>query len=99
MSLPYPPCQAWTSEETDWCDLPPSLLLTTYYLLPTTYYSLPTTYYLLRRDFPPSCDCLAECHALNHRVPYVAWCVNTTRLPLLALDAPKAKELEQAWHS
>ena len=29
-------------------------------------------------------------------MPYVAWCVNTTRLPLLALDAPKAKELEQA---
>lgn len=26
----------------------------------------------------------------------MAWCVNTTRLPLLAVDAPKAKELEQA---
>lgn len=23
LSLPYPPCQAWTSEETDWRDFPP----------------------------------------------------------------------------
>ena len=29
-------------------------------------------------------------------MPYVAWCVNTTRMPLLDADAPRAKELEQA---
>jgi len=66
LSLPYPPCQAWTSEETDW------------------------------RDFPPTCDCLAECHALNHRAPYVSSCVNTTRQPLLGQDAKGSRELEQA---
>ena len=29
-------------------------------------------------DFPPSCECLAECQALNVRVVYVDKCVNAT---------------------
>ena len=59
VSLPFPPCQAWTAEETDW------------------------------RDFPPSCDCLAECHSLNHRAAYVSWCVNTTRQRILPANEAK----------
>ncbi len=30
------------------------------------------------RAFPPSCECLAECNALNQRVVYVEHCVNTS---------------------
>ena len=29
-------------------------------------------------DFPPTCECLAECHALNHRTEYAANCVNAS---------------------
>ena len=31
------------------------------------------------RDFPPSCECLAECQAANVRVVYVTWCVNASQ--------------------
>ena len=31
------------------------------------------------RDFPPTCECLAECHALNLRVVYVDNCVNVSQ--------------------
>lgn len=54
--LPAPPCQAWTTEEDDW------------------------------RDFPPTCECLAECHVLNHRVAYVGNCVNISQLPMSRTD-------------
>lgn len=31
------------------------------------------------RDFPPTCECLAECQALNLRVVYVMQCVNASQ--------------------
>eukprot|EP00966_Prymnesium_polylepis_P331012 7386590-Prymnesium_polylepis.1 len=34
------------------------------------------------RDFPPTCECLAECHALNHRLAYVVDCVNVSQVPM-----------------
>ncbi|KAL1503656.1 hypothetical protein AB1Y20_012129 [Prymnesium parvum] len=34
------------------------------------------------RDFPPTCECLAECHALNQRVAYMAACVNVSQRAL-----------------
>ena len=36
------------------------------------------------RDFPPTCECLAECHALNIRVVYVDNCVNASQMHLRA---------------
>ena len=44
--------QAWTTEETDW------------------------------RDFPPTCECLAEAQVLNHRLAYVVDCVNISQVPM-----------------
>ena len=32
------------------------------------------------RDFPATCECLAECHALNHRLAYVGDCVNVSQV-------------------
>ncbi|KAL3917922.1 MAG: hypothetical protein SGPRY_006210, partial [Prymnesium sp.] len=34
------------------------------------------------REFPPSCECLAECQAMNQRVAYVDRCVNASQLAL-----------------
>ena len=34
------------------------------------------------KNFPASCECLAECHALNHRIVYADKCVNTTQTRL-----------------
>jgi hypothetical protein len=48
LDLPVPPCQALTTEMSDYL------------------------------DFPPSCECLAECQALNLRVVYVVDCVNAS---------------------
>lgn len=42
------------------------------------------------RDFPPSCECLAECQALNVRVVYVDNCVNASQMMLRTPPPPRA---------
>ena len=43
------------------------------------------------RDFPPTCECLAECHALNLRVVYVDNCVNVSQKELVRGGGPWEK--------
>ena len=40
------------------------------------------------RNFPASCECLAECQNLNHRLAYVDKCVNSTGMRLLPMYTP-----------
>ena len=35
------------------------------------------------KSFPASCECLAECHALNHRIVYADKCVNASQKRLI----------------
>ena len=45
-------------------------------------------------DFPVTCECLAECQALNLRVVYVDNCVNASQM---FLRAPAHARAREAW--